>query len=180
VDVYRIVLVLHLASVLVMLAGIAAFGVSYLRLRNAESLADAAPWASLAARTGWLFPVAIAGLLASGAYLTADRWAWSSAWIVVSAGGLALVALQGPIVAGPRSVALAQALEQNGPGPLGAAARRAARDRALWLVLLANPGVVLAVGWNMVAKPGAAGAIAAVAAGYAIGACAAWALSRPG
>lgn len=179
-DAYRIVLVLHLVSVLVMLAGIAAFGVSYAKLRSAESLAEAAPWASLAARTGWLFPVAIAGLLASGAYLTADRWAWSSAWISVSAAGLVVVALQGPIVAGPRSATLAQALERNGPGPLGTAARRAACDRALWLVMLANPGVVLAIAWNMVAKPGAAGAIAAVAAGAAIGASPAWALSRPG
>jgi hypothetical protein len=179
VDAYDIVLGVHLASVVVLLAGIAVFSVCYLRLRAAGSHAEAAPWLLLAARTGWLFPVAVAGLLGSGAYLTVHRWAWTTAWIDVSIAGLVLVALQGPIVAGPRSVALARAIERNGPGPLGEAARRAARATALWLVLLTNPGVVLAIAWNMVAQPGAAAAIVAVAAGYAVGAVASVPLSRP-
>jgi hypothetical protein len=124
-------------------------------------------------RTGWAFPVSILGLFATGAYLTADRWTWSTPWIDVSVAALVLVTLQGPLVAGPRSSALTQALEDNGPGRLGERARRAARDRVLWIVVLANPGVVLGIAWNMIAKPAAAGAIAAVVTGYAVGALAA-------
>ncbi|HEX5251824.1 MAG TPA: hypothetical protein VFW14_19340 [Gaiellales bacterium] len=40
----------------------------------------------------------------------------------------------------------------------------------LWLVLLTNRGVVLAIVWCMSAKPGMLAAVAAVILGYAVGA----------
>ena len=57
-------------------------------------------------------------------------------------------------------------------------ARQLARDRTLWIIIFANPGVVLGITWNMSLKPGAAGAIAAVLAGYAVGAAAALPLTK--
>jgi hypothetical protein len=92
--------------------------------------------------------------------------------------GLALVTLQGPLVAGPRVNALRRALDANAPGPLDERARRLTRDPALWIVILANPGVVLGITWNMSVKPGTAGAIAALLVGYAVGAAAARPLTR--
>ena len=68
-------------------------------------------------RPGGLFPVSILGLLASGAYLTSDAWTWSTPWIDVSIAGLVLVALQGPLVAGPRAEALKRALNDNAARP---------------------------------------------------------------
>jgi hypothetical protein len=52
------------------------------------------------------------------------------------------------------------------------------RDTALWIVILANTGTVLGIMWNMTVKPGAAGAVAAVVIGYAVGAAAGLVLSR--
>jgi hypothetical protein len=178
VDAYRVVLYLHLLSLFAMVGGITVVGVCYLRLRAAESLADAVPWANLADQTGWVFPLSVVGLFASGAYLTSHTWTWSTSWIDVSIAGLALVTLQGPLVAGPRVKALRHALDENAPGPLGERARRLTRDPALWIVILANPGIVLGITWNMSVKPGAAGAIAAVLVGYALGAAAARPLTR--
>ena len=177
-DAYHVVLFLHLLSLLVMAGGITVFGVCYLRLRAADSLSDAVPWANLAGQTGWVFPLSILGLLASGAYLTSDRWTWGAAWIDVSIAALAVVAVQGPLVAGPRAKALNDTLSERAPGPLDPRARRLARDPALWIVLLANPGIVLGIVWNMTVKPGTAGAIAAVVAGYAVGAAAARPLAK--
>jgi hypothetical protein len=90
---------------------------------------------------------------------------------VVSIGGLILDTVQGPLVAGPRAKALKQALDGNArTGLLDQHARTLARDRVLWIILLANPGIVLAITWNMTVKPGAAGAVAAILFGYGFGA----------
>ena len=99
-------------------------------------------------------------------------------WIAVSVAGLVLVTLQGPLVAGTRAKALTHALEENPAGPLDLRARQLARDRTLWIVIFANPGVVLGITWNMSVKPGTAEAIAAVLVGYAIGAAAALPLTK--
>jgi hypothetical protein len=179
-DTYDLVLFLHLLSLFLMAGGITVFGVCYLRLRAARSLDAAVPWVRLTDQAGLLFPVSILGLLATGAYLTTHAWTWSTPWIEVSIAGLILVALQGPLVGGPRTEALKRALNDNGPGALADPARRLTRDPALWIVIVGNPGIVLGIVWNMTVKPGTAGAIAAILIGYAIGAAAGLALSaRP-
>jgi hypothetical protein len=48
----------------------------------------------------------------------------------------------------------------------------------LWIILLANPGIVLAITWNMTVKPGAAEAVAAILVGYALGAATALLVTR--
>ena len=48
----------------------------------------------------------------------------------------------------------------------------------LWVVLLANPGIVLAIAWNMTVKPGTAEAIAAIIVGYGLGAASALLLTK--
>jgi hypothetical protein len=169
-DTYRTVLFLHLIFLMLGFAAAAVVGVCLFRLRAAETLADAAPWGMLAGKTERVFPVAIIGLFATGAYLTSDLWTWDTRWIDVSIAALVILAVQGPVIAGRRAKALEHALQANGPGPLGDAARRMTRDPALWMITFANPGIVLGVMWNMTQKPGTVEAIAAVAIGYAVGA----------
>jgi hypothetical protein len=176
---YDVALYLHLLSLFVLVGAIATVGVSYFQLRAAATPEQALPWARVADGTGWAFPVAILGLLASGAYLTSERWTWSTAWILASIAGLILDTLQGPLVGGPRAKALREALDEAGrSGVLDSRARQLARDRVLWVVLLANPGIVLGITWNMTVKPGPAEAVAAIVAGYAGGAVAALILAR--
>jgi len=169
-DTYRTVLYLHLISLLIGFAAATVIGVCLFHLRAAGTLADAVPWGMLAGKTERVFPVAIIGLFATGAYLTNDLWTWDTRWIDVSIAALVVMALQGPGIAGRRAKALERTLKENGPGPLGSSARRMTRDPALWIVAFANPGIVLGIMWNMTQKPGTAGAIAAVVIGYAVGA----------
>jgi len=173
VDGYGVVVFLHLVALAVLVGAIALVGVSYMRLRAAQSLEEATPWATLADQTTVLFPVAILGLFASGAYLTNDRWSWSTRWIDVSIAALVLVAVQGPLVAGGTTSRLARAVREHAPGPLGEDVRSLARAPALWFVVCGNPAIVLAIVWNMTVKPGTAGAIGALVAGYAVGVVAA-------
>jgi hypothetical protein len=177
-DTYRTVLYLHFISLLIGFGAAAIIGVCLFHLRAAATLADAAPWGMLAGKTERVFPVAIIGLFATGAYLTSDLWTWDTRWIDVSIAALVVIAVQGPVVAGRRAKALEHALKENGPGPLGDAARRMTRDPALWMATFANPGIVLGIMWNMTQKPGTAEAIAAVAIGYAVGAALAFPFTK--
>ena len=177
-DTYRTVLYLHFISLLIGFGAAAIIGVCLFHLRAAATLADAAPWGMLAGKTERVFPVAIIGLFATGAYLTSDLWTWDTRWIDVSIAALVVIAVQGPVVAGRRAKALEHALKENGPGPLGDAARRMTRDPLLWTITFANPGIVLGIMWNMTQKPGIGEAIAAVVIGYAVGAALAFPFTR--
>jgi hypothetical protein len=66
----------------------------------------------------------------------------------------------------------------NGPGPLGPEARRMTLHPGLWVVELANLGIVLAIVWNMTEKPGWGESIAAVLVGYGVGAALAFLFTR--
>jgi hypothetical protein len=179
-DTYRTVLYLHLIFLLLGVGAAAVVGVCLFRLRAAGTLADAAPWGMLADKTERVFPVAIIGLFATGAYLTSDLWTWDTRWIDVSIAALGNIALQGPVIAGRRAKALEHALQKNGPGALGDSARRMTRDPALWMITFANPGLVLGIMWNMTQKPGTAEAIAAVAIGYGVGVALAFPFTKVG
>ena len=175
---YHTVLYLHLLSLLFAFVAVAIMGLCLFRLRAAETLAEAGPWGMLAGKTEKLFPVAILGLFVTGAYMTTDVWTWSTGWIDVSIAGLALLALQGPVVAGARAKALEHALVTNGPGALGEDARRMTRDPLLWIITFASPGIALGITWNMTQKPGVAASIAAIVVAYAVGAALALYFSR--
>jgi hypothetical protein len=169
VDTYHVVLYIHLLSVFIGVGAASVLFACLLQLRGAQTLAEAGPWGMLAGKVSRFFPVAVLGLFGTGAYMTSDIWTWSTRWIDVSIAGLAIVALQGPIVAERTAHKLAAALQANGPGPLGPEARRMTRHPGLWLVEFTNVAVVLAVVWNMTQKPGLWSSIAAVAIAYGVG-----------
>ena len=177
-DAYHVVLYVHILSLLVGVSAGVVETVCLLKLRKAETLADAAPWGQLAGQIEKAFPVAIIGLYATGAYMTSQLWTWSTSWIVIPIVGLAVLSLQGPLVAGRRGHALKQALMANGTGPLRSEAKRMTRDRALWIASLSNEALVLGIVWVMVEKPAWAGGIAALLIAYAVGVTAAIALTR--
>jgi hypothetical protein len=173
-DTYHVVLYIHLLALFIGIGAASILLICLFQLRAAQTLADAAPWGMVAGKTARAFPVAVLGLFGTGAYMTTDVWTWSTGWIEVSIAGLVLVALQGPLIAERTAHTLGEALQANGPGPLGEHARRMTRHPGLWVAELSNIGVVLAVVWNMTQKPGTASAIAAVVGGYAVGAVLAW------
>jgi uncharacterized membrane protein len=177
-DGYHVVLYVHILSLLIGFGAGLIETVCSLKLRRAETLADAAPWGQLAGQIEKAFPVAIVGLYATGAYMTSQLWTWSTSWIVIPIVGLAVLSLQGPLVAGRGGHAVKQALMANGPGPLGTEARRMTRDRALFIAGLSNEALVLAIVWVMVEKSGWAGGIAALVIAYVVGLATAIALTR--
>lgn len=175
---YHTVMYLHFLS---LFGGVAAATIMVLctyRLRAAQTLEQAVPWGMIAGKTKNAFPIVVLGLFATGAYMTSDVWSWGDGWIWPSIVGLAVVALQGPLVAGPRAEALKKSLMENGPGALGEKPRRLARDPILWTVTLANPAIVFGIAWNMTEKPGTFAAIASIVIAYAVGAGLAMRMTR--
>jgi hypothetical protein len=169
-DTYHVVLYIHLLALFVGVGAAGVLLVCLFQLRSAQTVSDAAPWGSVAGKTGRFFPIAILGLFGSGAYMTTDVWTWNTGWIDVGIAGLVILALQGPLIGERAGKKLEQALHANGPGPLGETARRMTRHRGLWITEFSAIGIVLGVVWNMTEKPGTAGSVAAVVVGYAVGA----------
>lgn len=75
-DTYHVVLYLHLLSLFIGIGAASVLAVCTFHLRSAQTLADAIPWGSVAGKLGRVFPVAIIGLFATGAYMTSDIWTW--------------------------------------------------------------------------------------------------------
>jgi hypothetical protein len=178
-DAYHTVLYLHLLSLFVGIGAGSILLACAFQLRAARTLENAVPWGVLAGKVGRAFPVAIVGLFATGAYMTSDQWAWDTGWIDVGIAGLIVLALQGPLLVEPTAKKIEHAVRENGPGQLGENARRMTRHPGLWVGEFSNFGVVFGIVWNMTQKPGAAGAVAALVLGYAVGAVLALAFTRP-
>ena len=178
-DTYHVVLYIHFVSLAIALMAAGVMLVCYLKMRAAQTAAEAGPWGMAAGETVRFFPVAIVGLFASGAYMTSDLWTWSTDWIEISILGLIVISLQGPLLAARRGQLLKNALIANGPGPLTGEARARTRDFVLWLVMLTNVLMVLGIVWNMTEKPGLAGSIASIVVAYAVGAAVAYLVTRP-
>ena len=179
-DTYHVVLYIHLLSLLVGIGAASVLVVCLFQLRGAREVADAIPWGSVAGKIARLFPIAILGLFASGAYMTSDVWTWSSGWIVVGIVALVVLGVQGPVIAERSGKKLEHALRENGPGPLGDHARRMTRYWGLWAIEFSAIGLVLGVVWIMTTKPGTGTSIAAAVIGYAVGASLGYVFSRAG
>jgi hypothetical protein len=169
-DTYHYVLYVHLLSLFIGIGAGSVLLACLFQLRAARTLETAAPWGMLSGKVAKLFPVAIIGLFATGAYMTHKFWTWSTPWIVMGIVALVVLFAQGGGIAEHTAKKLQAAMRENGPGPLGSEARRMALHPGLWVVEFANLGIVLGVVWNMTEKPGWGGAIAAVVVGYAVGA----------
>jgi hypothetical protein len=169
-DTYHYVLYVHLLSLFIGIGAGSVLLVCLFQLRAARTLETAVPWGIVSGQVAKLFPVAIVGLFATGAYMTHKFWTWGTPWIVIGIVALVVLGIQGGGMAEHTAKKLQAALRANGPGPLGPEARRMALHPGLWVVELSNLGLVLGVVWNMTQKSGWGGSIAAAAIGYAVGA----------
>jgi len=176
---YHYVLYVHLLSLFLGIGAGSVLLTCLFQLRAARTVEQAVPWGIVSGKVARLFPIAILGLFLTGAYMTHKLWTWSTPWIVMAIIGLVLVAIQGGGVAEHTAKKLQGAMMANGPGPIGAEARRMTLHPGLWVVEFTNFCVVLGIVWNMTEKPGWGGSIAAVVIAYAVGLVVALLASRP-
>ena len=168
---FEIGLFLHIAFLLLGFSAGTVMLLCAARLRAATTGAEAFPWGMLAKKTATAFPVAIVGLFLSGAYMTHEHsWSWSSGWIVAGIVGLVVLMGEGAILGGAHGKELGAALKKNGPGPLSDEVRALNASKVHWVTTVAPQGLVLAIIWNMLHKPGLAVALVDIAVGWGAGA----------
>lgn len=156
---YTFALFLHLLFVLAACAAAALTTFATMRLRRSESLGEVAEWGTLVARIVPTFPVAVLGLLGTGAYMTHVRWSWSTPWVDAAAVALGMLVMLGPGVEGSRGRALRRELRSAGMSPR---ARRLLRDPVAWTAKMNTLTLVVAAVFVMTVKPSGALCVTAI------------------
>jgi uncharacterized membrane protein len=166
VHTYSVVLYVHLLGLLLAVGATALAFHGALRLRDATDADEVARWARFVAAVVPCFPVATLLLAGSGAYLTQVGWSWTTAWIDAGIAGLALIAVCGSAIEGPRTRALAREARTAGMTPR---ARALQRDPLSWSAKLTTLTLALAVTFLMVTKPSALGSALALVVAVLVG-----------
>jgi hypothetical protein len=177
-NIYTIVLFLHLVAVAgaFSVATLMHFGLT--RMQSASDVARARESAMLLARSGHFMPLMGLALLVTGAYMTQTTWTWTTPWIDVSIAGLLALQFIGGKLLKPRLMAVGRRLAQAGNGPLSAELATAVRDPFVHTLMIVEPALALSIMLVMVTKPGMAAGIAEVLITVAIGAL--WATRHTG
>jgi hypothetical protein len=183
VNAYRIVLYVHLVSLLLATGAAAVTHVAHHALRRARTLSEAGRCGLTMKSAARAFPPAVVGLFGSGAYMVSDAWSWSAAWVVAAVAGLAAIVLLGDLVNGRNGRALGQAigrtLAAQGDGPVTAEVTRLLESRLAIAASFTPTLLMLGVVYLMTAKPGAAGCAAALLVPLAASAAAGQLLAHP-
>lgn len=171
---YHMALTIHLLALLLAAGAAATTHFAHALMRRARTLSEAGRWGLAVKSTAHLFPVAVLGLVGSGAYMVSDAWSWSAPWVIASLAGLAAIVLVGDVVNGRNGRAAGQAigraLAHGGDGPVTAEVTRLLESRLALSASFAPTLLMVGVVYVMTNKPGAAGCSAALLAAVAVSA----------
>jgi hypothetical protein len=167
---YSLALFIHLLFVLVACSAASLTTFAALRLREAHDGPEAIRWLAFIQKTVPAFPVSVAGLLGTGAFMTHQRWSWSIPWIDTALVGLGLIVVLGSGIEASRARSLGRELATEGLSPR---ARRLLRDPLAWTAKMTTLTLVVAVVFVMAVKPNAPECVASIVIALATGVLAA-------
>jgi Predicted integral membrane protein (DUF2269) len=169
---YSVVLFVHILSLLLAAGASAVITLAAIQMRRVETLGQVARWAMAAKSTAKAFPIAVAGLVGSGIYMTQASWSFSDPWVLGAICGLTTIVVLGDAVDGRHVRALGQAvgeaLRTGGDGPVDGEVARRLEQPIGKVVALAPTLLMLGVAFVMVTKPGAAGTAVALLVSLAL------------
>ena len=173
-NIYSIVLYLHIVGALLLFVAMGIEFVTVSRLRSTVTAEQARDWLSVLGSIRVIGPVALVAILVPGLYMAATSAGWEG-WNI-----LALVAMVGMAALAGSSAARTPAISRSiGPlrGPLPPDARAGLSDRIVWSSILTRIGIGLGVVLLMTAKPDLVGSIVTLVAFAATGVAVAFATS---
>lgn len=162
---YQIALFLHLVALFAAFGASTVIHVSMVKVRSARSGGEALEWLGVAHVLSRVFPVALALLVGTGAWMLHSSWSWSSGFVLAGLTGVVLLFVSGAVIEGTRAGRLARTLAAQPSAPV-----TGARDLLWWCASWANTGIAVGVAFTMVDKPSTAGAFGALAVGLLAGA----------
>jgi hypothetical protein len=163
---YQIALFVHLLALLAAFGASSVVHVAMSKIRSARTGAEALEWLRVAHGLSRVFPIALAALVGTGAWMLQTAWSWSAGFVLAGLTGVFLLLVSGAAVEGTRARKVAAALAARPGQP----PQSEVRDTVWWCASWANTGVAVGVTFAMVMKPSAAGAFAALAVALVSGA----------
>lgn len=167
---YTVALFAHIVGVVTLFSAMALQWLITLRLRRAESIAQAREWSNLTKGLNRLAPVSGALILGAGVYMTILDWNMLTTWIDVSIAAMGVMMLFGMGIVGQRLKAIQRAVAQEPSDVIPEALRARMDDPILWISMQIAVTVALSIVFVMTNKPGLTISIASLIVSVALGA----------
>ncbi len=167
-NLYHIVLFLHICALLAAISAGALVHFAEIRMRAGRTIGEVRPWVMLAGSVDKTFPLALLTLVATGAYMVSAAWAWNDGWVDTAIGGVVLLFITGGFLSS-RGKALGRALGGDPHEFLSAATARMVCDPITRSVSCANTALAVGIVFVMVNKPSLPGALATLAVAVVTG-----------
>jgi hypothetical protein len=174
---YELALFAHLVGVVTLFAAIALVQTAGARLRRAAKVQHVRLWVDLTRTAAPLFPVALLMVLASGLFMAADFWSFTTPWVVVAIAGVIVMGGIGGSAQGRYFAAIGRTARATEDGPVPQSLSELIAAPALWVSVAAPDVGTLGILWTMAIKPGWTGSIVAVAGMAMLGAIAGYIVS---
>jgi hypothetical protein len=178
-DLYHIVLFLHILTLVVAAGVTAVTKLATGRRARARTVGEVLEWHTVLMSASKLFPVCLAAFVITGSYMLsiAHLHPWSTGFVVAGLVGVVLLLVSG-VFLGTKGKALKQMLEEMAKKGADQPAPRLVPPPVVAALPLINTGVALSVAFDMVTKPASIPvALGVVAIGIVLGA--AGAMRRP-
>ncbi|MGH7619702.1 MAG: hypothetical protein ACREPM_21010 [Gemmatimonadaceae bacterium] len=170
-DLYHVVLFLHIVTLLVAAAATAVTKLAAGRRARARTVGEALDWHNVLMSTAKLFPMCLVAFVLTGSYmLSVVRIDWMTGFVVAGLAGVLLLLANGVFLA-TKGKALKGVLESMAKNGLDQPAPELVPPPVIAAMPLINAGIALAVAFDMVTKPASTPiALAVVAVGIVLGA----------
>jgi len=152
-DIYNIVLFLHISGAIGYFVGIGTWLFGFTALRRAQRVEQVRALTNLTGRLGPLFVISVLLILASGLYMAITAWGLRTGWIAVGLISLILIAPLGLVLIEPRWRAIARLAQETPDGPLPQALQQRIHDPILGTALQTVTILLLGIVFLMTTKP---------------------------
>jgi hypothetical protein len=152
-DIYNIVLFLHISGAIGYFVGIGTWLIGFTALRRAQRVEQVRALTNLTGRLGPLFVISVLLILASGLYMAITAWGLRTSWIAVGLISLILIAPLGLVLIEPRRRAIARLAQEAPDGPLPQALQQRIHDPILGTALQTVAVLLLGTVFLMTTKP---------------------------
>ncbi len=167
---YTVALFAHIVGVLTLFITLALQWLITLRLRRADSIAQAREWSGLAKSLNRLAPVSGVLILGAGLYMTAIAWSLLTTWVDVSIGAMAIMMIFNMGVVARRLKAIQRTAAEASTEAIPVALQARIDDAALWVSMQMSVAVALSIVFMMTNKPSLTVSIVLVFVSLALGA----------
>lgn len=176
-DLYTIILFLHIAGALAFGAGSFMSLFALWSLRRSERVEEVRPVLRLLSLSGPVLGIGMLVNIAAGLYMTADRWSWTTDWISVAMFGVVLYIAAGAVM-GIRRNAIQRMVNDMANGSLSENVTQRIHDPVFGTAIYMMLALLFGIVYLMTDKPDLLGSIVTMIVAVVLGGLASFPLWR--